>query len=97
MRFHLLLPPLILAAFLSFSAGDARAGSFFGPVCYGARYTDRYPNRSHNVFGCGPCCHCRAWHGFCRHRIIRQYPSAPNEAMPTGAMPATAAPVQPPF
>jgi hypothetical protein len=82
MRSYLLLPVLIGAALLGFSAGGARAGSFFGPVCYGADYTYQYPNRSHNVFGCGPGSHCQAWHPFFRHGLFRRNQCAPSEAMP---------------
>lgn len=92
MRMRILLPVLLLPALLAFSAGDARAGSFFGPDLYGARYTARYPNRSHNVFGCGSDCRCSAWHGFCRHRFVRRHRGTPNEGMPANVMPGNAMP-----
>lgn len=88
MRLRLLIPVLTGAALLGLSASGVRAGSFLGPVCYGADYTYQYPNRSHNVFGCGPGRHCQAWHGFFRHRLIRRNRGMPNEAMPANALPA---------
>jgi hypothetical protein len=96
MRFHLLLPILICGALLGFSASAAQAGSFFGPVCYGADYTHRYPNRSHNVFGCGPCCHCQAWHPFLGHGLFRKKQAVGNDGAPASTMPEPL-PAQPPF
>lgn len=94
MRFYLLIPVLACAALLGLGASAARAGSFFGPCCYGSAYTYQYPNRSHNVFGCGPGYHCQAWHPFFRHRFFRRNQIAPNEGMPVNTMPAPQ-PVQP--
>jgi hypothetical protein len=96
MRLNLLLPVLICGALLGFSAGDAHAGSFFGPCCYGASYTYQYPNRSHNVFGCGPGYHCQAWHPYFGHGLFRRRQVAPSEAIPTNAMPQPPLPAQPP-
>jgi hypothetical protein len=87
MRLRLLIPVMTFAALLGLGAAGVRAGSFLGPVCYGARYTEQYPNRSHNVFGCGPGCHCQAWHGFFRHRLIRRYRGVPNDGIPADVMP----------
>ncbi|GEM_PF-3487977 len=87
MRIRLLIPALTFAALLGFSAGGARAGSFFGPVCYGADYTYRYPNRSHNLFGCGPGCHCQARHPFFKHRLFRRHQDGPGDGMPADALP----------
>jgi hypothetical protein len=94
MRSHLLFAVLASTslALLAPGSGDARAGSFFGPCCYGANYTSRYPNRSHNVFGCGPGCPCRAWHPFFRPGLSRR-PHGPNDGMPVGAMPVEGMPV----
>jgi len=86
MRIRLLFPALTFAALLGFSASGARAGSFFGPDCYGAGYTEQYPNRSHNVFGCGQGSNCRAWHPFFRHRFRR------NQGVANGGMPANVMP-----
>ena len=93
MRIRLLIPVLSSAtlALFAFSANPARAGSFFGPSCYGADYTYQYPNRSHNVFGCGPGTHCQAWHGFF-HRRARRNQNVPNDGMPTNAMPTNGIP-----
>ena len=83
MRIRLLYPALTSTALalLALSA-DAQAGSFFGPSCYGADYTAQYPNRSHNVFGCGEGCSCRAWHGFFRHRVTCCSCCGQNNGMP---------------
>lgn len=75
-------------ALLAFPANHVHAGSFFGPCCYGADYTYRYPNRSHNIFGCGPGMHCRAWHPLCKHRLFRRRRAAANQGMPVNAMPS---------
>jgi hypothetical protein len=87
MRIRLFLPVLTFAALLGFSASGVRAGSFLGPSCYGADYTYQYPNRSHNLFGCGPGSRCQAWHPFFRHRWSRRNQGAPVEGMPANAMP----------
>jgi len=87
MRVHLFLPALTLAVLLGGSAGGVRAGSFFGPICYGARYTYQYPNRSHNLFGCGPDCHCQAWHPLLRHRWFRRHSDVPVDGIPAQTMP----------
>ena len=92
MRLRLLIPVLTCAALLGLSANGVRAGSFLGPVCYGADYTYQYPNRSHNIFGCGPGCHCQAWHGFFRHRVTRRYRGVPNGAMPANVLPGNGMP-----
>src|SRR5262249_24262549 len=94
MRVRWLIPVLSSAtlALFAFSANSARAGSFFGPSCYGADYTYQYPNRSHNVFGCGPGTHCQAWHGFF-HRRARRNQNVPNDGMPTNGMPMNGMPV----
>ncbi|HEY7330849.1 MAG TPA: hypothetical protein VH592_24625 [Gemmataceae bacterium] len=97
MRFHLLLPVLICGALLGISVKGAHAGSFFGPCCYGANYTYQYPNRSHNTFGCGPGCHCQAWHGFFRHRVCHKIQAMPNEATPANGTPEPVPATQPPF
>jgi hypothetical protein len=87
MRIYLLIPILSFAALLGLSGGNVQAGSFFGPLCYGADYTYRYPNRSHNLFGCGPGCHCQAWHPFFRHRLFRRNSGIPLEETPVNAVP----------
>ncbi len=58
---------------------SAHAGSFFGPCCYGASYANQYPNRSHNVFGCGDGSACSARHPLFKHRWLRKH-SVANEA-----------------
>lgn len=96
MRIHLLFPVLTSAALtlLAFSTSQAHAGSFFGPCCYGADYTARYPNRSHNVFGCGPCMQCKMWHPFFpRLRGLKQ--NGMNEEMTVNALPAAPSPLVP--
>lgn len=76
------------------------AGSFLGPCCYGARYTSRYPNRSHNNFGNYPCCPCPAWHPFFRPGLYVRKPNALVGGMPMNGttiieMPADAARIAP--
>lgn len=94
MRFYSLIPILTCAAVLGLGAGNARAGSFLGPTCYGAEYTYRYPNRANSVLGCGPGCHCQAWHPFFKHRWCRKNQCPPVEGvLPIEAMPA---PLPPP-
>jgi hypothetical protein len=90
--------PLLTAALtlVLLSAGHAAAGSFFGPSCYGAAYTREYPNRSHNIFGCGCGCHCVAWHPLfprLRHKCDT-VTCVPNCAAPAAA-PATPEPPLP--
>lgn len=92
MRLRLVIPVLTFAAMLGLDASGVRAGSFFGPTCYGANYAYQYPNRAHIIFGCGPGCHCQAWHGFFRHRFARRYRGAPNDGMPANVMPGNALP-----
>lgn len=96
MRIHLLFPAFLSAslALFAFSTSQAQAGSFFGPCCYGADYTAQYPNRSHNVFGCGPCAPCKMWHPFFpRLRGLKQ--NGTNEGMSVNAMPTVQAPIVP--
>jgi hypothetical protein len=93
MRIRLFVPVLALAALTGSSASSAWAGSFFGPVCYGADYTYQYPNRSHNLFGCGPGCHCRAWHPLFKHRWFRRNQDAPVDGVPVDAMPGHSVPL----
>jgi hypothetical protein len=96
MRIHLLFAALTSAtlALFAFSLSQAQAGSFFGPCCYGANYTARYPNRSHNVFGCGPCTQCKMWHPFFpRLRGLNQ--NGVGGGVPVNAMPAVSSPLVP--
>ena len=88
MRVRFWLPAVTSAtlALISFSAGHARAGSFFGPNCYGADYAYEYPNRAHNVFGFGPCTQCQAHHPLFKHRWARKHQDAPNDGAPANAM-----------
>jgi hypothetical protein len=67
---------------ICFSADRAWGGSFFGPSCYGARYAEEYPNRSHNTFGCGPGTHCTARHPLFKHRWFRKNQNVPVNAVP---------------
>lgn len=88
MRIRLLVPALVSTALtlLAFGACQAQAGSFFGPSCYGSDYTNQYPNRSHNVFGCGPCTRCQAWHPFFP-RLCHRKQNIPNDGMSFSEMP----------
>ncbi|HEY7153218.1 MAG TPA: hypothetical protein VH575_04585 [Gemmataceae bacterium] len=90
MRVRFWLPAVTSAtlALIGFSAGHARAGSFFGPNCYGADYAYEYPNRAHNVFGFGPCTQCQAHHPLFKHRWARKHPNGPNDGAPANAMTA---------
>lgn len=94
MRSRFWLPILGTAALTLLSAGAARAGSFFGPSCYGADYTYQYPNRSHNVFGCGPGTQCTARHPLFKHRWFRRNKNAAADAAPMNAMPIQEMPPQ---
>ncbi len=88
MRIHLWLAAVSIAALglIGLGAGRGEAGSFFGPCCYGARYAYEYPNRAHNVFGCGPCCRCTAWHPTFQHGCSRKNScgSADGAGIPPG-------------
>jgi hypothetical protein len=88
MRVRFWLPAVTSAtlALIGFSVGHARAGSFFGPNCYGADYAYEYPNRAHNVFGFGPCTQCQARHPLFKHRWARKHEDGPNDGAPANAM-----------
>jgi hypothetical protein len=60
----LLLATVIL---IGGNAPRAEAGSFFGPCCYGSKFTDRYPGRSHNAFGSLNGSPCKRWHPLWNH------------------------------
>ncbi len=79
MRRRSWLLALSAMAFAPLGYSSAHAGSFFGPCCYGASYANQYPNRSHNVFGCGDGSSCSARHPLFKHRWLRKHPVA-NEA-----------------
>lgn len=85
MRSRFCLPVLLMAA-LALAGDCARAGSFLGPCCYGARYTRQYPNRSHNTFGSYPCCPCPAWHPFFRPGLSVRKPNAAVDGMPRNGL-----------
>lgn len=93
MRIRLLFPVLTSATLIALSVGGTQAGSFFGPSCYGQDYAYQYPNRAHNVFGCGPGSHCQARHPIFKHRWARRHQGAPNDGMPVHAMPGYGMPV----
>jgi hypothetical protein len=93
MRIRLLLPILTSAVLFAISAGGAQAGSFFGPCCYGSDYAYQYPNRAHNVIGCGPGAHCQARHPIFKHRWFRKNQGAPTDGMPANAMSGYGMPV----
>ncbi len=93
MRIRLLFPVLTSAALIALAAGGIQAGSFFGPSCYGQDYAYQYPNRAHNVFGCGPGTHCQARHPIFKHRWARRHQGAPNDGMPINAMSGYGMPV----
>ncbi len=87
--------PILLTAILALAglrADGVRAGSFLGPCCYGARYTNRYPNRSRNTFGSYPCCPCPAWHPFFRSGLSVKRANAPVDGTIISEMPAAATP-----
>jgi hypothetical protein len=92
MRLRLWFPALALTALalLLGSVDRVRAGSFFGPCCYGSSYAYEYPNRARNLFGCGPCSHCTARHPLFG-RLFHKNQAAPVDAMPASA-PMTATP-----
>lgn len=77
------LPVLAALALTPLGFSAAQAGSFFGPSCYGADYAYQYPNRAHNVFGCGPGTQCAARHPLFKHRWLRKH----QNAMPDGGAP----------
>ncbi|HWG47035.1 MAG TPA: hypothetical protein VN688_30000 [Gemmataceae bacterium] len=80
-------------ALICFSADCGQAGSFFGPTCYGAGYTNEYPNRSHNAFGCGPNTQCTARHPLFKHRWLRKHQAAPANGAPVNGVPVNGMPV----
>jgi hypothetical protein len=92
MRIRHWFPVLAFTAvtFLVSTAGGVRAGSFFGPCCYGSSYAYEYPNRAHNVFGCGPCSQCTARHPLFGH-LFHKNRTAPVDGLATPA-PLTAVP-----
>jgi hypothetical protein len=85
-RFWLPVLSAVGLALIGFSA--ARAGSFFGPSCYGSNYAYDYPNRAHNFFGCGPGAPCSARHPLFKHRWFRK-----NQNAMMGGMPMEGAPI----
>lgn len=89
-------PGLAAAALtlLCLSADRVQAGSFFGPCCYGAPYTQEYPNRSHNVFGAAAGIQCPSRHPFFKHRWFRKHQNAPCDGAAVNAMPGYGAPVE---
>ncbi len=93
MRIRLLVPVLTSAVLMGFSAAGTQAGSFLGPCCYGQEYAYQYPNRAHNVFGCGPGTHCQARHPIFKHRWLRRHQGAPADGMPANAMSGYGMPV----
>jgi hypothetical protein len=87
MRIYLSLPVLAFAALLSFSAGGAQAGRFFGSSNNGADYTYQYPDRSQNCFGFGPGSNCQARHSHSRHRWFHREQGVANNGMPANTLP----------
>jgi hypothetical protein len=96
MRSRFWLPVLAALVLTPLGFSAAQAGSFFGPSCYGAEYTYQYPNRSHNVFGCGPGTQCTARHPLFKHRLFRrnQNQGAMAEGMPMNGVPMNVVPSQ---
>lgn len=86
MRSRFCLPVLTALALTPLGFSAAQAGSFLGPSCYGADYTYQYPNRSHNVFGCGPGTQCTARHPLFKHRWMRKHPNATADGAATNGM-----------
>jgi hypothetical protein len=82
MRSRLWLSVLSALALTPLGFSTAHAGSFFGPCCYGAGYTNQYPNRSHNVFGCNDGSSCTARHPLFKHRWLRKHQNAPVNEPP---------------
>lgn len=63
MRIHLCFCAALLTLVILLGSGSpAQAGSFFGPCCYGSRFTESYPARSHNAFGSLNGSRCSCWH-----------------------------------
>ena len=87
MRSRFWLPVLSALALTPLGFSAAQAGSFFGPSCYGADYAYQYPNRAHNVFGCGPGTQCTARHPLFKHRWFRKNQNAMPDGMPMNGMP----------
>jgi hypothetical protein len=98
MRIRLWFPALSASvlALICLSADRVQAGSFFGPSCYGSGYTNEYPNRSHNAFGCGPNTQCTARHPLFKHRWFRKNQVAPANGVPVNGMPVNGVPVNGP-
>jgi hypothetical protein len=92
MRSRFWLPILSALALTPLGWSAAQAGSFLGPSCYGADYTYQYPNRSHNVFGCGPGTSCTARHPLFRHRLFRKNQNTMANGMPMDGVPMNAMP-----
>lgn len=86
MRSRFCLPVFTALALTPLGFSAAQAGSFFGPSCYGADYTYQYPNRSHNVFGCGPGTQCTARHPLFKHRWLRKQQNATADGAATNVM-----------
>jgi hypothetical protein len=84
---------VIALALICLSADRGRAGSFFGPCCYGAPYTEEYPNRSHNVFGAAAGIQCPSRHPIFKHRWFRKHQSAPCDGAAVNALPGYGVPV----
>jgi hypothetical protein len=87
MRIYHSLPALAFAALLSFSAGGAQAGRFFGPDSYGADYRYQYPNPSQNSFDYGPGSYYQAQSPPFRHRLFHRDQGVANDRMPANVMP----------
>jgi hypothetical protein len=69
MRTQIWSSVIVLASLQLIGGNTSRvqAGSFFGPCCYGSKYTDCYPGRSHNAFGSLNGTPCKRWHPLWGH------------------------------
>jgi hypothetical protein len=94
MRSRFWLSILSATALMPLTWSAAQAGSFFGPSCYGADYTYQNPNRSHNVFGCGPGTHCTARHPLFKHRLFHRNQNATANGMPMEGVPMNGMPME---
>lgn len=93
MRISLSVAVLASAALLSFSAGGAQAGRFFGASNYAADSTYQYANGSQNPFGWGPSPSCQGRHQH-RHRLFRRDQGVANGGMPANVMPGYGMPFE---
>ena len=87
MRIFLSLPVLAVATLLSFSAGGAQAGKFFGSVKNDANYPYQDPYRWNNSFDYSPVSNCQARHPHFRHRLFHRDQGIVNNGMSPNAMP----------